>query len=480
MDAKLQNWCDKAEELKVKLGDEYWKMNIGVPYSKDAIASLEKENGAHAVDFLKAFKEPFSLLLDATDSVASSKTYDLYMELHELRKTKVASKTEKFNGKPVTWSTWRQFVSTASDKQRKVVFDEFVKLAPVITPTITKRFKLIVDVYKEHGLDPLDSYCNDHRMSLKTLKSTMTHLRDGVRHEFERQWKHYMQEHLERDPQYHDDFYFMRNAIFSNLKNAPIDPIKSIFTTAKELGFDPTKILLDKEDRPDKYASPFCSFVRIPTDVRISYKPENPINDLSSVFHEYGHGLHAISIKKDLPYWTKYVTSNGLNETFSTLFEDLIHDPVFLEHKLGIKPDIAEDLVARIRFSRLYAIAFYSANSLFRIETWEKKVPFEKWDALYAKHYKECMGVEMPGQYWQLHHILPESTMYVPSYLLAEINAFNIANEAKDDFGKHWWEEKAAGIYIKGVMQDGADSEAGTFEKIDPKAFIKEITKNSA
>ncbi len=476
MDPKLQQWCEKAEELRIKLNDEYWKMNVGVPYDKDIIAKLETQNGEHATVFLKGFKEPFSLLLDATDSVASARTYQLYMDLHELRKTAVASKTQRFNGTPVTWSTWRQFVSSASDDQRKQVFDEFVDLVPALTPTIQKRFKIIVDTYKEHGLNPLTAYCTDHRMTLATLKRTMTHLRDGVRHEFEREWKHYTQEHLGREPRYYDDFYFMRNAIFANLKSVQFDPIACVLATSKELGFDTSRILLDKEDRPDKYASPFCSFVKVPEDIRVSYKPENPINDLSSVYHEYGHALHATSIRKDLPFWTKYVTSNGLNETFSTLFEDLIHDPVYLERKVTMPKDVAEDLVRRIRFSRLFAVAFYSANSLFRIDTWEKDVPFEKWDALYAKHYKESMGIEMPGQYWQLHHILPESVMYVPSYLLAEINAFNIAREAKDDFGKHWWQEKAAGIYIKNLMKDGSDSEAGTFEDIDATAFIKDLT----
>lgn len=473
----LASWCDKAEQLRIRLNDEYWKMNIGVPYSKDAIAAAEKENGAHAVEFLKGFKEPFPLLLDATDSVASAKTYDLYMELHDLRKTKVASKKQTFNGKPVTWSTWRQFVSQASDAQRKAVFDEFIQLVPTITPTIQKRFDIIVKTYKEHCLDPLDAYCADHGMSLKTLKNTMTHLRDGVHHEFSRQWRHYIEEHLHREPRYYDDFYYMRNAIFSGQSaDVSLDPIKCILTTCKELGFDTNKILLDKEDRPDKYASPFCSFVQVPNDVRVSYKPENPINDLSSVYHEYGHALHVTTIRADLPYWTKYVTNNGLNESFSTLFEDLIHDPYYLHRKLGIPAEIADDIVARLRFSRLFSVAFYSANSLFRIETWEKKVPFEKWDALYAKHYKECMGVEMPGRYWQLHHILPESMMYVPSYLLAEINAFNVAKEARDDFGRDWWQEKASGIYIKGLMKDGADSPIGTFEKIDATDFIKELT----
>jgi hypothetical protein len=305
----------------------------------------------------------------------------------------------------------------------------------------------------------------------------MQQLRDGAHHEFVRQWTHYTEEIVGRKPQYYDDFYFMRNAVFSKLPHVKVDPIASILRTSKELGFDTSKILLDKEDRPDKYASPFCSFVKVPTDVRVSYKPENPINDLSSVFHEYGHALHATTIRADLPYWDKYVTNNGLNETFSILFESIIHDPHYLHHQLGIDEDAAADIVRRLRFARLYSVAFYAANSLFRIDTWEKKLPFEEWDAHYAKHIKECMGVDIPGQYWQLHHILPESLMYVPSYLLADINAVHIIDECTDEWGREWWREKASGIKIRNLMQDGAQSPCGTFEQIDAKEFIADLVK---
>ena len=165
-----------------------------------------------------------------------------------------------------------------------------------------------------------------------------------------------------------------------------------------------------------------------------------------------------------------------MNETFSILFESLIHDPTFLHYKLGIDKDVAHEVVERMRFSRLYSTAFYCANSLFRIQTWEHKIPFDHWDALYAKEIKECMGVEMPGNYWQLHHILPESLMYVPSYLLADIRATEIIDRCHDEFGRHWWQEKAAGIHIKNLMKDGADSPAGTFEGIDATRFVKELT----
>jgi hypothetical protein len=314
-------------------------------------------------------------------------------------------------------------------------------------------------------------------MSLKTLKRTMQHLRDGCHREFVRQWTHYTEEIVGRKPAYYDDFYFMRNAVFSKLPHINVDPIASMLRTAKELGFDPSKILLDKEDRPDKYASPFCSFVKVPTDVRVSYKPENPVNDLSSVYHEYGHALHATSIRADLPYWDKYVTNNGLNETFSILFESIIHDVHYLHHQLGIDEAAAEDIVRRLRFARLYSVAFYAANSLFRIDSWEKKVPFDQWDALYARHLKECMGVDMPGNYWQLHHILPESVMYVPSYLLADINAVHIVDECANEWGREWWREKAAGVSIKNLMKDGAQSPCGTFENVDAKEFIADLIR---
>ena len=38
-------------------------------------------------------------------------------------------------------------------------------------------------------------------------------------------------------------------------------------------------------------------------------------------------------------------------------------------------------------------------------------------------------GFDIPGEYWLLHHILPEAVMYVPSYLLL-LNTKNDAHGA--------------------------------------------------
>jgi hypothetical protein len=292
---------------------------------------------------------------------------------------------------------------------------------------------------------------------------------------FLKQFKEYTTKILGRAPRYYDDFYYMRNIIFKDLPHAKINPIKLIIRTLNKLKFSTKSIKLDDKDRPRKYASPFCSFVKIPTDVRVSYKCENPINDLATMYHEYGHAAHASTISAKLPFWKKYLTSMGLAETFSTLFEDLIHNELFLKEEIKLSTKVAQELIRRINFVRLYAITFYCANSLFRIETWEKQVPFEQWDALYAKWIKKCMGVQLPGAYWKLHHILPESLMYVPSYLLAMIRSAEIHSDLENKFGKRWWNKPKAGQHIKQLMAPGTDSPAGNFSKPNVKAFVKTL-----
>ena len=60
----------------------------------------------------------------------------------------------------------------------------------------------------------------------------------------------------------------------------------------------------------------------------------------------------------------------------------------------------------------------------------------------YSKLIKEYTGFEMPGEYWLLHHILPDSIMYVPSYLLAVIMASNWRFICKVDLVIHGGKKK--------------------------------------
>jgi hypothetical protein len=71
----------------------------------------------------------------------------------------------------------------------------------------------------------------------------------------------------------------------------------------------------------------------------------------------------------------------------------------------------------------LFFVTFYPANSLMKLEYWKENLSIHQASELYSRLIKEYTGFKMPGEYWLLHHILPESIMYVPSYLLAAVRA---------------------------------------------------------
>jgi hypothetical protein len=79
---------------------------------------------------------------------------------------------------------------------------------------------------------------------------------------------------------------------------------------------------------------------------------------------------------------------------------------------------IINKLETRNKFMELYFVVFYTANLLMKLEYWNKNLTVSEACEVYSRLIEEYLGFQMPGEYWLLHHILPESIMYVPSYLL--------------------------------------------------------------
>ena len=86
------------------------------------------------------------------------------------------------------------------------------------------------------------------------------------------------------------------------------------------------------------------------------------------------------------------------------------------------------------------------------------------------------MGLEVPGEYWMLHHILPESIMYVPSYMLAAIREAELERYLMIRFGEKWWNEPTAGKKIREIMSKGDKINLKEFSKLDQSKFMKDIT----
>ena len=124
----------------------------------------------------------------------------------------------------------------------------------------------------------------------------------------------------------------------------------------------------------------------------------------------------------------------------------------------------------------LFFVVFYAANSLMKMEFWNRNLTIYETSRLYEKLIKKYMGLEVPGEYWMLHHILPESIMYVPSYMLAAIRPAELERYLMNRFSEKWWNEPTAGKKIREIMSKGDKIILKEFSKLDQSKFMKDIT----
>jgi hypothetical protein len=111
-----------------------------------------------------------------------------------------------------------------------------------------------------------------------------------------------------------------------------------------------------------------------------------------------------------------------------------------------------------------------------KMEFWNRNLTIYKASRLYEKLIKKYMGLKVPGEYWMLHHILPESIMYVPSYMLAAIRAAELERYLMNRFSEKWWKEPAAGKKVREIMAKGERINLKEFSKLDQNIFMKEIS----
>jgi Peptidase family M3 len=466
----LRQWCQLDEATYIAETDEEYKQYAGFNIS------------------INSFSDQRSLLIGAIEDIALFKTKKLELELHKTRNTKIVSSRHKFNDSLVNWSTWRQFNSLEkNDSNRKEVFDEFIGKR-YISAIVEDRFSSIKQVYREYKdvkyrdtrsngnkISHLSGYLEDENISYDKLLEFVKSIGDRAKKPFRYALNEISTRILGRNPEYYDDFYYFRNKVFSDMAISllSIDPLVEVKKLLEYMEFETNKIHFDTENKKNKYPSPICFFAQIPDDFRVLYKKESPYFDLQGCFHETGHAIHANSIGKNNEYWDKYRIPMGITEIFSILLERLTKNGSYLRslHWSGNNnvDGIVDELNLRNEFMELFFVTFYTANSLMKLEYWNKNLSLEESCSMYS--------VEVPGEYWLLHQILPEAIMYVPSYLLAAVRAAELDLYMRNTFGDKWWTEVQAGKELKEIMEPGAKIDLSKFSKLDSTIFVKEITR---
>lgn len=477
----LEQWCQLDERIYIAETDERYKQYAGLQHSERVIEQLAEMKAVSAKTFLGSFSQPRELFLSSLENIADSSTKKLELKLYNLRNQKIVSSRHRFGRAHVNWSTWRQFNSVQKDPAKRIqVFDEFISKTRYISPVIKERFSQMGKIYAEYSgkkLDPLDGYLENEKVSYSQLIDFVKSMGQQAKKPFREALATISKKVLGREAEYYDDFYFFRNRVYADLEKefTGVNPPEQVRRTLATMQFNLSPIQFDTEDRKDKYPSPICFFVQVPTDIRVLYKSESPYFDLQGCYHEMGHAVHASSINQQAEYWDRYGFSMGIAEIFSIFLERLTKNRRYLS-SLGVHDErVLEEIKARNNFMELFFVTFYTANSLMKAEFWRKKLSMEKASDLYARLIKEYTGLEMPGEYWMLHHILPDAIMYAPSYLLAAVRAAELDHHLQGRFGEGWWTQNEAGRYIREIMEPGAKIDLSRFSRLDSSIFMNEI-----
>ncbi|MFX0013791.1 MAG: M3 family metallopeptidase [Promethearchaeota archaeon] len=466
------------EKYVVLLREQRYNQKAGLSYEKSLMESLSETLVGLSSEFLSSYEKPKAFYLNAIDTIAEARKLPLSIDIYDKRMSVISSQTLKINGKAVNWGTWRQFnAQTENPNDRKLVFDEFISKIPDLTPSIVKRFNISRQVYSLYGSSPLTAYLEKEFLSYEELQDKIFALGDGARKPFLEAADHFAPKILGKENfEYFDDFYVTRARIYSPLNKyfEKKNPLKLIGSILSNWGFaeDISQIKVDNEDREKKSPSAFCTVIKIPTDVRVTYKHVSPFSDFTSVFHEFGHAIHGTSGNPQDPFWKKYIVPRSVAETFSLFLEMLLQYPLFLQQELELSEEVTRKILNSRHFMNLYFLAFYSANSLMKLEFWKRDYTSEQASARFQELTKRFFW-EMPGEYWLLHHIMPDYDLYTPSYLLASIRAKEWINQMIDEYGEEFWKSTQAGDVFRDLAATRGEFDLTVWD-MDPLPYLEE------
>lgn len=365
---------------------------------------------------------------------------------------------------------------------RRRVFEGLMAKAGVLTPTLEARFRLSASLWEPHGMNPLDVYCVEERLTKERLRATIDRAATLAKPAFLKAADEFSREILGKPFEHYDDMYVFRHSVFNPVDPhfAKVDFHETFRQVGTALGFPVETVHVDGEPRPGKFSSPVCFGVKIPGDVRVLYQRTTPIGDYESFYHEMGHAMHFISVGGARRLHERRLIPNGVAEIFSTLFEELAMDPVYLTEDVGLPAEAVDEVMRRRRFMELFFLCFYGANGMHKVRFWEERLheDFRAADEAYADLTERYMGVRYPGVYWQTHHILSMSDVYAPSYLLANVRKSELVRAMQARFGRRWWREPAAGGFLRAqAMEPGASIDLDAFSTLDVDAYLRPIVQ---
>jgi hypothetical protein len=245
--------------------------------------------------------------------------------------------------------------------------------------------------------------------------------------------------------------------------------VPALRETLAGLGIDldsQRNVTLDTETRPTKSPRAFCSTPRVPEEVYLVMPPIGGREDYAALFHEAGHAEHYGCTDAELAFEFRHLGDNSVTESFAFLLEGLTASPEWLERVLGA--DGAVTAIEHARAARLVMLRRYSAKIAYEVELHATGADLGEMPERYSTLLGDRIGVPWPRANW-LSDV--DSGFYVACYLRAWALEVDWRRELVSRFGDGWFEDPAAGEWLRGLWARG--------QRLDADALLAEATGGS-
>ena len=175
--------------------------------------------------------------------------------------------------------------------------------------------------------------------------------------------------------------------------------------------------------------------IRPAYEARLLSNPFPGAGFYSTLFHEYGHTLHGVLIRPDLPLsllsYDPQPATEGLGETLG----HFAFDRRFLARAGGVNP---EQAAALERLGKLQHLLWLrrtiGANAYAEIQAYLDLTA--SFDSVFAESYRRFVGVDLPpGDYAWTRDFYGTAPLYFPAYLYANMFATQVREAMRKEFG---------------------------------------------
>ncbi len=221
-----------------------------------------------------------------------------------------------------------------------------------------------------------------------------------------------------------------------------------------------------------------CFAIRVPTDVRIVSNPRDGHRFYVTLFHEYGHALHACFVKQQ--HYALKLDVGCFHEGMATILQHFTSDPEWLRVNTSLTNEEITRFVNATKASLLLRLRNLMALSIFEFLAYDN--PDQDLNKVWSRTQARHLFVsENETPQWAAQSIYTTHPIYFQNYILAELIAAQTIQHLKEKYGRLLHNAEIAEFLIQNYYGPGSSVDwpekvkRATGRKLSADALVQQL-----